>query len=186
MQGTVDDAVRCATCRFPRFPLPFDWRGGCDHRHTQRGSQPHRTGRNGRLLQQHTVTTFKEVLRRGLQDPDTPIPSLRLTDGLAELRSTKMLDIARAEYPRDSSIVDVFAKQAAACPQAIAVKDSSAQLTYSELDRQSEVLAIWLRGRGFPAETWVGVCQGNENRRIMMSIEAMGVRDLCSREKKGR
>jgi hypothetical protein len=29
-------------------------------------------------------------------------------------------------------------------------------------------------------------CQGNENRRIMMSIEAMGVRDLCSREKKGR
>jgi hypothetical protein len=35
-------------------------------------------------------------------------------------------------------------------------------------------------------ECGVCKCQGNENRRIMMAIEAMGVRDLCSREKKGR
>ncbi|OCK86538.1 AMP-dependent synthetase and ligase [Cenococcum geophilum 1.58] len=68
-----------------------------------------------------------------------------------------LLEIERTEYPRESSLVDVFREQVAACPDATAVKDSSSQLTYAQLDRQSDELATWLRRRSIPAETLVGV-----------------------------
>ena len=103
------------------------------------------------------VAVFQEVLRRGLDEPQTPVALLPLTDGLAELRDRGLLEIERTAYPRDSSIVDVFHEQVMACPDAPAVKDSSTQLTYAELDRQSDVLAAWLRRRRFAAETLIGV-----------------------------
>ena len=103
------------------------------------------------------VAVFQEVLRRGLDEPQTPVALLPLIDGLAELRDRGLLEIERMAYPRDSSIVDVFHEQVMACPDAPAVKDSSTQLTYAELDRQSDVLAAWLRRRRFAAETLIGV-----------------------------
>lgn len=104
-----------------------------------------------------TLNIFKEVLRRGVEEPETPVASLRLTDGLDELRSRGLLDMAQEEYPRSSSIADVFSEQVKTSPQAVAVKDSSTQLTYAELDGKSNALAMWLRERGFAAETWIGV-----------------------------
>lgn len=116
---------------------------------------------------QNVVDTFKEVLRRGLEEPEVPISSMRLTDGIAELRSRDMLDIARAEYPRDSSIVDVFRERVVASPTAIAVRDPSTQLSYVELDRQSEILALWLRRRNLAAEAWVGVLASRSCQTIV-------------------
>lgn len=105
----------------------------------------------------NTVETFKEILRRGLEQPKVPISALCLTDGLPKLERRGFLNIVHAQYPRDSSITDVFAKQAAACPEVIAVKDSTAQLSYAELNRQSDAIAGWLGPKGFAAETWIGV-----------------------------
>ncbi|KAK4502054.1 hypothetical protein PRZ48_007865 [Zasmidium cellare] len=104
-----------------------------------------------------TVDTFKEVLRLGIEQPTVPMPSLHFANSLPELQSKGVIDIASGEYPRDSSIVSVFAEQVATHPRTIAVKDSSTQLTYAELDGQSTKLATWLRRRKFAAETWVGV-----------------------------
>jgi non-ribosomal peptide synthetase component F len=106
---------------------------------------------------QGMVNVFQEVLRRGLEHPQTPIASLLLTDGLEELRSMGLLEIERTEYPRESSVIDVFCEQVATCPDATAVTDSSSQLTYAQLDRQSDELAAWLRRRHMAAETLVGV-----------------------------
>ncbi|KAK3314236.1 hypothetical protein B0H66DRAFT_630727 [Apodospora peruviana] len=103
------------------------------------------------------VAVFQEVLRRGLERPQMPISALPLTDGLAELRSIGLLDIERTDYPRESSVVDVFRKQVAATPHATAVTDSSSRLTYAQLDGKSDKLAAWLRRRGMTAETLVGV-----------------------------
>lgn len=103
------------------------------------------------------VAVFQEVLRRGLERPQTPISALPLTDGLAELRSMGLLDIEKTDYPRESSVVDVFREQVAANPDATAVTDSSSRLTYAQLDGKSDELAAWLRRRGMAAETLVGV-----------------------------
>ncbi|KAF2462697.1 AMP-binding-domain-containing protein [Lindgomyces ingoldianus] len=105
------------------------------------------------------LAVFYEALRRGLSNPRTPVATLPLTDGLSELRSQGLLDIQRPEYPRESSIIDVFRDQAAFCPEAVAVKDSLFKLTYAELDRKSDELASWLHKRQRPLapETLVGV-----------------------------
>ncbi|CAH0046828.1 unnamed protein product [Clonostachys solani] len=103
------------------------------------------------------VNTFQEVLRRGLDQPHTPIAVLPLTDRLAELQSMSLLEIERTEYPRDRSVVDIFRDLLPVYMDSIAVVDSASQLTYSQLDQQSDEVAAWLCCRQFPPETPVGV-----------------------------
>ncbi len=105
------------------------------------------------------VVIFQEVLSRALDDPQSCISTMPLTDGVPELRTSGLLEIETTDYPRDSSIVDVFRKRVNACPEAIAVVDpsSSSHLTYAQLDQQSDQLAAWLHRRHMPAETLVGV-----------------------------
>ncbi|EPE28440.1 Acetyl-CoA synthetase-like protein [Glarea lozoyensis ATCC 20868] len=111
------------------------------------------------------VAVFQETLRRGIEEPHIPVSSLALTDGVADLRSLGLFEIEKTEYPKESSVVDIFGEQVVACPDAIAVVDSTSQLTYSQLDKKSNKLAAWLRRRRLPAETPIGVfatrsCQG--------------------------
>jgi len=61
------------------------------------------------------------------------------------------------EYPRDSTIADLFKQQAALTPDSIAVIYKEKQLSYRELDRRSTCLACYLRTLGVKAETLVGV-----------------------------
>ncbi len=44
-----------------------------------------------------------------------------------------------------------------AYPNIIAVTDASSQLTYTQLEQQSDTIATWLRHRHIPPETLVGV-----------------------------
>ncbi|KAK1914063.1 hypothetical protein P3342_007309 [Pyrenophora teres f. teres] len=64
--------------------------------------------------------------------------------------------VEKTAYPRDSSVVDLFREQAAACPSRVAVKDSVAEMTYAQLDAASDVLARWLARRSLAPETLVG------------------------------
>ncbi|KAF5252505.1 hypothetical protein FANTH_2399 [Fusarium anthophilum] len=105
----------------------------------------------------NVVSVFFQILRNGLEKPNVPISVLPLTDGIEELRRLDLLSIKKVDYPRDASLVDIFRTQVAACPDSFAVVDSSTRLTYAELDRQSDLLGTWLRKRGMPAETLVGV-----------------------------
>lgn len=120
------------------------------------------------LFKQETICNmvdiFQKVLRRGLEQPHTPISTLPLidADGLVKLHALGAVEMERTDYPRDSSIVDVFREQAAAHPDTIAItesstRDSSARLTYSQLDQQSDELASWLRPRYPVTETLIGV-----------------------------
>ncbi|RGP74019.1 enniatin synthase [Fusarium sporotrichioides] len=100
---------------------------------------------------------FFEILRNGLRSSQTPVSVLPLTDGVAKLEELDVLNVKLVDYPRESSLVDVFQSQVSAYPESLAVVDSSCRLTYAELDRQSNVLAGWLRQRSMPAETLVAV-----------------------------
>ncbi|KAJ8123451.1 hypothetical protein ONZ43_g606 [Nemania bipapillata] len=116
---------------------------------------------------QNLVNVFNMILHRGLDQPQAPIGVLPLTDGLADLRSMGLLEIERTEYPRESSIIDVFREQVVARPQALAVTDSSSRLTYAELDHRSDQLAYWLRRRNMAAETLVGVLASRSCQTII-------------------
>lgn len=103
------------------------------------------------------TSVFFEILERGLEDPTVQIASMPLTHGLSVLADMGLTQVARTDYPRDSSVPALFRQQAAICGDAIAVKDASAQLTYTELDSQSDQLAGWLVQRRLRPETLIGV-----------------------------
>ncbi|KAJ4156272.1 hypothetical protein NW754_007896 [Fusarium falciforme] len=113
------------------------------------------------LFQPETIQGFvavvEEVLQRGLEQPQSPIATMPLAEGIAQLRDAGALQTPKSDYPRNASLVDVFQEQAAASSSTVAVTDSTSKLTYAELDRLSDQAASYLRRQQLPAETMVAV-----------------------------
>ncbi|KAL3482122.1 acetyl-CoA synthetase-like protein [Aspergillus californicus] len=99
-------------------------------------------------------TTFYAVLQSGVGQPLATPDSLPLA---ANFDFEKLAAVRCIDYPRGSSVIEVFQQQVAAHRNHVAVKHGSAQLTYSELDHQSDRVASWLAARSWPAETPVAV-----------------------------
>ncbi|UZP34286.1 hypothetical protein NXS19_002102 [Fusarium pseudograminearum] len=100
------------------------------------------------------IEVFYEVLVRGMEEPQTPIASLRISgNNTPEINAIS----SDSQYSRDSSIIEVFQRQVAATPTVVAVKDSLQQMTYDELDKASGNIDVWLRNKGLAPETLVGV-----------------------------
>lgn len=78
----------------------------------------------------------------------------------------------RTDYPRDQCIDELVAVQAARTPDADAVTDGAARLSYRELDRRANRLAHYLRGRGVAPEVVVGICL---ERSLEMVVGMLGV-----------
>ena len=72
-----------------------------------------------------------------------------------------------ADYPRNSTIADLFKQQAELTPDAIAVVSSARQLSYRELDERSNRLARHLREAGIGTETLVGVSMARSETLIV-------------------
>src|SRR5436309_6348870 len=64
---------------------------------------------------------------------------------------------ARA-YPRDLCVHQLFERQAAETPEAVALVAGSEQLTYAELNARANRLARHLRSIGVGADVLVGLC----------------------------
>ncbi|KAL2850684.1 hypothetical protein BJY01DRAFT_261440 [Aspergillus pseudoustus] len=115
---------------------------------------------------QGMLSVFDDVLREGLRQPNADVGSLPLTDGYDTLNRHGLI------YPEPKapsplfSIISIFLQQVALHPEEIAVRDIKTQLTYSELDETSSILASWLARRySLPLETPIGVyaprsCEG--------------------------
>lgn len=102
------------------------------------------------------ITTFKEVLRRGLTQPKSRIQDLELSDGVANDIAQGWTSINRAPYPENSNIVDLFRGQARAHTDKTAVRHGARTLSYGELDQLSDQLAAWLSQHNFQPESLVG------------------------------
>ncbi len=70
-------------------------------------------------------------------------------------------------YPRAGTVHRLFAAQAAASPDAVAVEHGGRQLSYRELDRRAEALAVRLRDLGVAVETRVGLCAGRSTGMVI-------------------
>ncbi|KAL9637232.1 MAG: hypothetical protein Q9164_002318 [Protoblastenia rupestris] len=103
------------------------------------------------------LEVFRIVLEQGLAEPGTAVSSLNLSKGQDVPSGKVSSQIQITEYPRSSSVVDIFREQAAATPHRVAVKDASTLLTYAQLCEQSDVLAQWLARQSIASESLVGV-----------------------------
>ncbi|PVI01696.1 acetyl-CoA synthetase-like protein [Periconia macrospinosa] len=105
------------------------------------------------------ISVFQSILHHCLDEPRTKIASAPLltNEAYAQLEQMGLLHSNETQYPRESSIVELFRQQVAAHPSRIAVKDSLSEMTYAQLDALSDGLAQWLYTKSFPTETMVGV-----------------------------
>ncbi len=118
-------------------------------------------------LARHFQTLLGEILAR----PDAPISQLSL---LSADETTQLLhgwnqtDIA---YP-DETVVDLFDRQVARTPEAIAVTFGEQTLTYGELSRQANQLARRLRELGVKPDVPVGMFL---ERSLALSVAVLGI-----------
>ncbi|HEY0171021.1 MAG TPA: AMP-binding protein, partial [Pyrinomonadaceae bacterium] len=101
---------------------------------------------------------FELTLNAMLDHPDDEIADLSLlADGERE-RLLHEFNETASDYPRDLTIHQLFAQQAAHTPDAVAVVYGSDSLSYRELDARAELLAARLRARGVGPERVVALC----------------------------
>jgi amino acid adenylation domain-containing protein len=72
-----------------------------------------------------------------------------------------------ADYPRGSTIADLFKQQAELTPDIVAVIYEDRRLSYRELDERSNRLAHHLQDIGVGPETLAGVCMGRSETLIV-------------------
>ncbi len=72
-----------------------------------------------------------------------------------------------ADYPRSSTVADLFAAQAARSPEAVAVIAQGRTLTYHELDESANRLAHRLQNLGVKPDTMVGVAMGRSETLVV-------------------
>ncbi len=78
----------------------------------------------------------------------------------------------KREYPRNECIHQLFEKQAARNPEAVAVVFEDQKLTYGELNAQSNQLAHYLRNLGVGPDGLVGICV---ERSLEMLVGLLGI-----------
>jgi amino acid adenylation domain-containing protein len=141
---------------------PEGWRFSCEY--------------NTDLFEADTVTRLlghvENLLRAAIADPGRRISALpMLSDGE---RLTLLGDWNRtaAEYPRESTVAQLFQAQAARTPDAVAVVCKEVSLSYRELDQASNRLARELRSRGLSADSRIGVFL---NRSVDLAVALLAV-----------
>ncbi|EUC27911.1 hypothetical protein COCCADRAFT_110508 [Bipolaris zeicola 26-R-13] len=104
-------------------------------------------------------SVFQSLLNQCLARPETKIASTQLmtNETYAQLHQMKLLQVDERPGTRESSIVDVFREQAAALSSKVAIKDTRVEMTYHQLDIQSDRLAQALMTRALTPETPIGV-----------------------------
>lgn len=72
-----------------------------------------------------------------------------------------------ADYPRSSTIAELFSEQAARTPDSIAVVAKNCRLSYGEIDVRSNRLARHLQALGVKPDTLVGVAMGRSETLVV-------------------
>ncbi|WP_244237973.1 non-ribosomal peptide synthase/polyketide synthase, partial [Corallococcus terminator] len=104
--------------------------------------------------------------------PDAPVADLPLLSTQAREQVLRGWNDTQVEFPRGSSLHQLFEAQAERTPDAIALQFEGQQLTYGQLDARANQLAHHLRIRGVGPETLVGVCL---ERSLEMVVALLGV-----------
>lgn len=90
------------------------------------------------------------------------------------LNAIDVLAAKIVSFPRDAGIGDLFHQSALKHTDriALATYDNSEKLTYSQLDYQSDIVALWVLSLGLPAESAVAVWSENS---IHYPVVALGI-----------
>jgi amino acid adenylation domain-containing protein len=101
---------------------------------------------------------------------DAKLSDFKIPDGAAQQRFDTLLDRindTRTAYPRSRTVPELFAEQAAATPDAVAVACGASCLSYRDLEARSSQFARYLRQAGVGHEAPVGVMLERSHEMIV-------------------
>jgi aspartate racemase len=131
---------------------------------------------NTNLFDAPTITRmlghYRTLLEGIVANPEQRISELSL---LTEAERQQLLvewNDTRTDYPKNSCIHELFEAQVERNPDAIAVMFGNQQLSYRELNVQSNQLAHYLKKRGVGPEVMVGICL---ERSVEMVVGLLGI-----------
>jgi len=101
---------------------------------------------------------FQTLLEGIAANPDQKLSRLPLLTHLERNQLLMEWNRTGVEYPRDSTIHQLFERQADATPDAVAIVSENGCLTYRELNRRANQLAHHLQRHGAQTGTLVGIC----------------------------
>ncbi|NMO17644.1 amino acid adenylation domain-containing protein [Pyxidicoccus fallax] len=89
--------------------------------------------------------------------PDVPLAHVPLVTGAERQRVLVEWNATASEYPRTSTLAQVFSQVVARYPDKVAVEFGDSKLTYRQLDERANLLAWYLRGLGVSTDSRVAV-----------------------------
>jgi amino acid adenylation domain-containing protein/non-ribosomal peptide synthase protein (TIGR01720 family) len=101
---------------------------------------------------------FSALLSGALSRPDLPLDRLEILDAGACRRLLSEFNATALDYPRDACLHQLFERQVARAPEALAVIDGERRLTYAELNARANQVAAFLREVGVGPDARVGLC----------------------------
>ncbi|MCB1053924.1 MAG: amino acid adenylation domain-containing protein, partial [Acidobacteria bacterium] len=101
---------------------------------------------------------FRNLLVSALGEPQRNVFELSLLTAQERQQLVVEWSSAPVHYPREASVIGLFAETAGEYPDSVAVVAGDRSLTYAELAAQVDRLALWLRDHGVGPEVRVGLC----------------------------
>ncbi len=109
-----------------------------------------------------------QVLLEGIaEDPDRRLSELPYLTAAERHQMLVEWNDTAAEYPAASCLHELFEAEVERAPEAIAVRDGLEELSYRELNRRANGLALFLRNHGVGPEVVVGVCMPRSVRTVV-------------------
>jgi amino acid adenylation domain-containing protein len=119
------------------------------------------------------------LLRSVAEDPSQPLATIALPPRPVAAaiddhrhRALHLWNQTETRYPDAEPLHLAFERQAAATPDAVAVRSANGTVTYGELNQQANTIAWELKRQGVCPETFVGVCT---DRGPVMVAAVLGV-----------
>jgi len=115
---------------------------------------------------------FQEIAHHLTQNPEQSIGQINLLRPEEKKQIIAGFSQHPKNYPKHSSWLDLFQEQVSENSEKIALCYQGSQLTYQELDQQSNQLAHFLIQEGVQQETNVGICLG---RSLNLIVGVLGI-----------
>ncbi len=119
---------------------------------------------------QRLCASYVQLLEVAAREPGQPLAKLPIPE--AELARLKQFNQTVRDYPRDSSVAQLFEQQVAKTPDSVAVRCGAASSTYLQLEARANQLARALRRRGVQRGSIVGL---SLTRSVDMVAAMLGV-----------
>ncbi|HZI15720.1 MAG TPA: condensation domain-containing protein, partial [Myxococcus sp.] len=119
-------------------------------------------------MAEHFRTLVEAVVAR----PEAPLASVSMLAPAERQQVLRDWNATASEYPRGSTLPEVFARVVARSPDKVAVEFGDAKLTYLELDARANQLAHHLRGLGVSTDSRVALAM---ERSLELIVSLVGI-----------